>query len=396
MAKAKKDKRAEYSQPEQTADVLERGMHDLMVAYNRKFNKENPLCAARASDLAEMEMVQPVPTGHISFDLMTGIGGLPRGKIIEFTGEEGTHKSNMAWECVGNVHAEKPHAFCVWLDAEKALDVRVPKQRRHILNMGVDLERLIICVPDTAEQCWQMIDMACDKGAELIVLDSISALIPKKEFDVDYDAPGYPALPAAINKGFRKLTTKLFRTGSTLIEINQVRENLETAGQRYVKFEDRWKTTGGKGLKHWLTLRLFFSKSKITVEGRDGQKQHVGDKVTVKVMKTRLAPVVSKAEMFMYHASGFDTIEETLLMAENYGVLYKEKQTSRNLKWRGYEEDIDAMPWSDWYDYLLDSDDAFDMMNESVVDAYHEQHNDADEIDSELAEQEGEADEEEE
>lgn len=388
------DKKDKYSKPENSAESLEFNMRTLLSDYTRKFNKDNPTTVARASDLAEMEMIQPVPTGHISFDLMTGIGGLPRGKIIEFTGEEGSHKSNMAWECVGNVHESDKYAFCVWIDAEKAIDVRVVEQRRHILNMGVDLERLIICVPDTAEQCWKMIDMACEKGAELVVLDSISALIPKKEFDVDFEKAGYPALPAAINNGFRKLTTQLFRTGTTLIEINQVRENLDVAGQRYVKFEDRWKTTGGKGLKHWLTLRLFFSKKKIWVDSNDGKKQHIGDEVVVRVMKTRLSAIKDDAHMFMYHRYGFDVIQEVVEMAQAYDVLYKEKKTSRNFSWRNYEEELGAMPYNDWYDYFADSDEAYDMLCESITDAYASKYDDDADIDDELEIQESDDEEE--
>lgn len=365
-------KRAQYAaKVESSADALSRSMSALANSYNRSFNKDNPMTAAKASDLAEMEMIQPVPTSHITFDLMTGIGGLPRGKIIEFTGEEGSHKSNMAWECVGAVHQADPYAYCVWIDAEKAIDVRVPAQRRHILNMHVDLNRLFICVPDTAEQAWRMISMACQNNATLVVLDSISALIPKKEYDdVDSEKSGYPALPAAINKGFRQLSTELFMTGTTLIEINQVRENLDVAGQKYVRFEDRWKSTGGKGLKHWLTLRVMFRKKKIWQPDGDS-KRHIGDEVIAWVIKTRLAPVKDQARMFMYHATGFDRYEELLQAAEDWGVLYKEKQTSRNWFWFGFEDELGAVSENEWRDLIKSDPEYYELLATDVRDTYN-------------------------
>lgn len=380
--KKTKNKKEKYAEVSASAETLERNMAGLATAYNRSFNRNNEMTARRASELAEMEMIQPVPTGHISFDLMTGIGGLPRGKIVEFTGEEGSHKSNMAWECVGAVHQADPYAYCVWIDAEKAIDVRVPAQRRHILNMHVDLNRLFICVPDTAEQCWRMISMACSNNATLVVLDSISALIPKKEYDdVEEEKSGYPALPASINKGFRQLSTELFQAGTTLIEINQVRENLDVAGQRYVSIENRWKSTGGKGLKHWLSLRLFFSKAKI----KDANKQYIGDEVTVRVFKTRLSQYKDQAHLFMYHAFGFDRVEELLKMAIDWEILYKEKKTSRNYMWAG-QEDFGQMSWDDWYDYLESEKDAYDMLAEEVADTYNAYYDENSAVESEADE----------
>lgn len=370
--------------------ILEKKMNAFSTKCNKMFNSTNPTSFMLASDLAEMEETEPLPTRHISFDLMTGIGGLPRGRIIEFTGEEGSNKSNVAWLCIGAVHQANPNAYCVWIDAEKAVDFRSVKQRRHILNMGVDFERLFVYVPQTAEDCWRLIAEASDSGAELIVLDSISALVPKKEYDLDFEkGSGYPALPAAINAGFRKVSTKLFFSGATLIEISQVRENLEVAGQKYVRFEDKWKTTGGKGKLHWLMLRLFFRRKKIWT-GESPNKQYIGDEVFISIIKTRLAPVTEAAHMFMYHKSGFDKYEELVTLAVAWEILYKEKKTSRSLYWAGYEDSMDAMSWNEWYEYFKTEPEAYDMMYNQITEIhndYYSKDEDA-EIDEDLAEQE--------
>ena len=214
-----------------------KNMNNLLGAYRKRFG--NSYSVSLASDLVEGGDIEPLSTGHISFDLMTGIGGLPKGKIVEFTGEEGAGKSNAAWECVGQVHAKNDYDFCVWLDGEKALDLSVPMQRRHISNMGIDFSRLIIIVPDTAEQAWGIISDAAQSGATLIVLDSVTSLIPKKELKEGIEANGYPALPASINRGFRAISKELWLSGSTLIEINQVRENLDNAtlNKKYIALD---------------------------------------------------------------------------------------------------------------------------------------------------------------
>lgn len=386
----------------QIRENTKKNMEALLGSYSRRF-KEN-YSAVLASDLIDEGDVDPLSTGHISFDLMTGIGGLPKGKIIEFTGEEGCHKSNYAWECVGMVHQSNDYDFCVWIDAEKAIDLRIPMQRKHVSNMHVDFTRLILVVPESAEQCWSLINEACQNGAALIVLDSVTALIPKKELKAGVEADGYPALPASINRGFRSISKELWLSDSTLIEINQVRENLEVTNKKYTAFEDQWKTTGGKGLKHWLSLRLFFRKKKIKVVPEGGSaeqgKVHIGDEVTVSVIKTRLSPIMDKAKLFMYHKSGFDRVEELLNMLIEFEILYKE--TPRAQKYTFVEpddeDDITQMSWDEWYDTLEEDlengAEYYAHLCEVLKSAYNEYYLENDSIDEDFAEQEDEDDEE--
>ena len=370
-------------------EVDNRDMEGLLNSLSKRY-KGNQYSAILASDFIDSGDMEPLSTLHISFDCMTGIGGLPVGKIIEFTGEEGSHKSNYAWECVGAVHAQDKNDFVVWIDAEKALDLRVKMQRKHIANMNVDFKRLIIVVPETAEETWGIIEEACEKGARLVVIDSISTLIPQKELKSGVEEQsGYPALPASINRGFRGISKKLWTHGCTLIEINQVREKLDLVNPKYTRFEDKWSTTGGKGLKHWLTLRLFFRKKKIWQEGDDGRKHHVGDEVTVSVIKTRLAPVMDNATLYMYHKHGFDKIEELMNMLIDWGILYKETKTARKFFFAGFEEDIEAMQWNDWYEYFEDNE-AYEWACDIMQETYNNHYNEDGDILDELAEQEAE------
>lgn len=369
-------------------------MESLYKSYQKRF--KNDYSVVLAGDLVEEGDIQPLSTGHISFDLMTGIGGLPKGKIIEFTGEEGSHKSNYAWECVGAVHSKNDYDFCVWVDAEKAIDLRIPMQRRHISNMGVDFKRLILIVPDTAEQCWSLINEAAQSGAALIVLDSVTALIPKKELKAGVESEGYPALPAAINRGFRSISKEIWLSDSTFIEINQVRENLDIMNKKYTAFEDQWKTTGGKGLKHWLTLRLFFRKKKIKIvpEGQTAEqgKIHIGDEVTVSIIKTRLSPVMDKAHLFMYHKTGFDRIEELMNMLIEWEILYKETPRARKYTLANEDDEKESYEWDEWYELIKENSDYETYLNELLANAYKQYFLENDTFDDELEEQEQEED----
>lgn len=377
--------------------ATKKNMENLLGSYARRF-KEN-YSAVLASDLIEEGDIEPLSTGHISFNLMTGIGGLPKGKIIEFTGEEGSYKSNMAWECVGEVHAQNDYDFCVWIDAEKAVDLRIPMQRRHISNMNVDFSRLILVVPETAEQCWALINEACENGAALVVLDSVTALIPKKELKAGVEADGYPALPASINRGFRSISKELWLSGTTLIEINQVRENLDVVNKKYTAFEDQWKTTGGKGLKHWLTLRCFFRKKKIKIvpEGQSAEqgKVHIGDEITVSIIKTRLAPVMDKAKLFFYHKNGFDKIEELIDMLINWEILYKQTPRAQKYTLDVEQEEEESYSWDDWYALLEENDEYYSYLCELISERYNNYYLERDgNIEEELIEQEEEDEEE--
>ena len=362
----------EYSD-EQLRSQAVQNMNDLLSSYRKQF--KNDYSVVLASDLIDDGDIEPISSNHSTFDLMTGIGGLPKGKIIEFTGEEGSHKSNFAWECVGAIHSSNDYSFCVWVDAEKAIDLRIPMQRKHLSNMNVDFNRLILIVPDSAEQCWTCIIDACQKGADLIVLDSVTALIPKKELKAGVEADGYPALPASINKGFRAISKELWLSGSTLIEINQVRENLDIVNKKYTAFEDQWKTTGGKGLKHWLTLRLFFRKKKIKIVP-DGQtaeqgKIHVGDEVTVSVVKTRLSPVMDKAHLFMYHKSGFDRYEELLNACLEWEILYKTTPRARTFTFDIDEETQESYSWDEWYELISSDNEWYDALYSVLAERYN-------------------------
>lgn len=396
MARGKVVKtKIEEPSEEQLRENAQKGMNDFLASCQKRY--KNNYSVVLASDLISEGDIEPLSTGHISFDLMTGIGGLPKGKIIEYTGEEGSHKSNKAWSDVGHVHAQNDYNWCLWIDAEKAIDLRSPMQRRHVSNMGVDFNRLTIVVPDSAEDCWSTIIDACHNGVTLIVLDSVTALIPKKELKAGVEADGYPALPASINRGFRSISKELWLTDSTLIEINQVRENLgETRNKKYIPFDEQWHTTGGKGLKHWLSLRCFFRKKAIKVVpdggSADSAKIHIGDEVTVSVIKTRLAPKMDKAKLFMYHKSGFDKIEELMNMLLEWEILYKETPRAQKLTLAIDDEDEEEekYTWDEWYELLESDEEYYAYLCELLSNAYNDYYLSDDSLEGEYEEQESE------
>lgn len=394
MAKPKRKRKVitDFSTEDEYKVVMQNKMQDLLNFCNKKLGDSYSVILA--SELVEEGDIEPFKTNHISFDCMTGIGGLPVGKIIEFTGEEGSHKSNFAWECVGEAHAENDYNYVVWIDGEKAIDLRVPMQRKHIMNMHVDFNRLIIVVPDSAEQCWSIIDEACYNNARLIVIDSVSSLVPNKEIKAGVEADGYPALPASINRGFRGISKNLWMSGSTLVEINQVREDVgNTVNKQYISTEDRWKTTGGKGLKHWLTLRLFFRKKKIKQEIRDSDGKtiriHIGDEVIVRVMKTRLAPIMDEAHMFMYHKTGFDKVEELIEMLQSWDLLYKRTPRAKKLLFSSYEESLGEMTHDEWHEYF-ENEESYTWACEIMTEVYNNYYSENEGLENDIIEQEGE------
>lgn len=319
--------------------------------------------------------VTPFITRFPSFNLMIGIGGLPKGKIIEISGEEGSCKSALCWAICGDV--QRQGKVAVWIDAEQAIDFRIPKQRKFIKSLGCDYREVIIIRPETAEVGFTIANaFANNDDVGVIVYDSIVALANQREDNAEITKEDRNTLPQTINKGLRKCSKSLRRTDCTMLIINQLRENTERMGP----YDKKWKTTGGKGLKHWASLRIFVFKSLI----KNSDKEVIGICPQCRVEKTRFDVPRDNAKLFYYYNHGFDISEEIVELAIVWGILEK--------KGNSFIYGDDKMMRKDWIKYLS-SDEGHETRNsilgdvESEYNAYYDGDDESD-VDEDLEEDE--------
>lgn len=311
--------------------------------------------------------IEPIVTRFCSLNLSVGIGGLPKGRIIEISGEEGSYKSALSWAIAGDV--QRAGKLVAWIDAENAVDFRIPKVRKFLTTLGVDHKSVIIVRPDTAEQAFQIIHaMATNDEIGLIVFDSIVALSNIREEKADITKEDRNTLPMTINKGLRR-TAKLLRDSDcTLILINQLRENMDRRGP----FDKKWKTTGGKGLAHWCSLRLFAYKQKI----KNNDREQIGNQVTYCVEKTRFDVPRDNAVMFYYFSKGFDTSEELIELCINWGILEKSGNS-----FVYYKSDKHKHKRSEWISLVGKSEKLYNKLLAEVSEEYEAYYNSDEESD---------------
>lgn len=322
--------------------------------------------------------VSPFVTRFPSFNLMIGIGGIPKGKIIEISGEEGACKSAICWAICGDV--QRQGKVAVWIDAEQAIDFRIPKQRKFIKSLGCNYRDVIIIRPETAEIGFTIANaFANNEDVGVIVYDSIVALANQREDNAEITKEDRNTLPQTINKGLRKCAKSLRKTDCSMLIINQLRENTDRMGP----YDKKWKTTGGKGLKHWASLRLFVFKSLI----KNSDKEVIGISPQCRVEKTRFDVPRDPAKLFYYYNRGFDVVEEIVELAIVWGILEK--------KGNSYIYGDEKHMRKDWLSLLAEDDELKDSILSDVEEEYNAYYdgNDEGDVDSDLEEEEGDDDE---
>ena len=277
---------------------------DLAVSQiEKQFGKGSIMRLGKDQPVMEVPVI---PSGSLSLDIALGIGGYPRGRVVEIYGPESSGKTTLALHAISEVH--KKGGVTAFIDAEHALDVSYARK------LGVRTEDLLIAQPDTGEQALEITETLVRSGSiDLVVVDSVAALVPKAELEGDMGDAHVGLQARLMSQALRKLTSAISKSNTTVIFINQIRMKIG------VMFGNPETTTGGNALKFYSSIRLDIRRIEAIKEG----DQVLGNRVRVKVVKNKLAPPFRQAEFDISFNEGVSVLGELIDLGVENGILEK-------------------------------------------------------------------------
>ena len=293
--------------------------------------------------------VEAISTGSISLDHATGIGGLPKGRIVEIYGPESSGKTTLALQVVAE--AQKLGGEAAFIDAEHALDPEYAQ------NLGVNIDELILSQPDSGEQALEITEMLAKSGAiDLIVVDSVAALVPQAELNGEMGDAQVGLQARLMSKALRKLTAVLNKGSCTIIFINQLREKVG------IMFGNPETTTGGRALKFYSSVRLDVRRGDVIKSG----EEILGNEVKIKVVKNKVAPPFKTAVVEITYGKGINKQAELLELAVKFDVIHKSGS------WFEYNGEKIGQGKEKAKDFLLNNPVEAQAISDAVVNAIKE------------------------
>jgi recombination protein RecA len=291
--------------------------------------------------------VDAISSGSLGLDLALGVGGYPRGRVIEIYGPESSGKTTLTLHAIAE--AQKKGGIAAFIDAEHAFD------RGYAKDLGIDIDNLIISQPDHGEQALEITDNLIRSGAiDIIVIDSVAALTPKSEIEGEMGDSKMGLHARLMSQALRKLTSSISKTNCTVIFINQLREKIG------VMFGNPETTTGGNALKFYASVRLDIRRS---TQIKDSNSDVMGNKTRVKVVKNKVAPPFKTAEFDIMYGQGISKVGEVIDIGVDYEIVKKAGS------WYSYEDTKLGQGRDAVKTLLLENPDLMDELEEKIKEA---------------------------
>ncbi|MBR3532901.1 MAG: recombinase RecA [Clostridiales bacterium] len=343
MAKSKAAKPQVQSISSEDQDARKKALEAAMSQIEKQFGKGSVM---RLGD-QQTAQIESISTGALSLDIALGVGGLPRGRIIEIYGPESSGKTTVALHCIAE--AQKKGGTCAFIDAEHALDPD------YAGKIGVDVDNLLLSQPDTGEQALDITETLVRSGCiDVIVIDSVAALVPRAEIEGEMGDSHVGLQARLMSQGLRKLTGIISKSGTVCIFINQLREKIG------VMFGNPETTTGGRALKFYSSVRLDVRKTETLKSGTDV----IGNHVRVKVVKNKVAPPFKEAEFDILYGQGISREGSIIDLAVENNIIDKSGA------WFAYKGQKIGQGKENARLYLIENPEVCEEIEELIRDSY--------------------------
>ena len=310
----------------------------------KDFGKGSVMKLGKATENLQVEVI---PTGSLQLDFALGVGGIPKGRIVEIYGPESSGKTTVALHCIAQ--AQKAGGTAAFIDAEHALDPV------YASKLGVDIDELYVSQPDNGEQALDICEALVRSGAiDIVVVDSVAALVPRAEIEGDMGDSHVGLQARLMSQALRKLTGVISKTNAVVIFINQLREKVG------VMYGNPETTTGGKALKFYASVRIDIRKSEAIKEG----KEIVGNRTKIKIVKNKVAPPFKTCVVDMLYGEGISREGELLDIAVEQGLVKKSGS------FYSYEGERIGQGRDNARQYFKDHPDAYDAVEAKIREAF--------------------------